>query len=88
MLLSNALIIISLVENEPYDFLQKNVMLTVPFLLHQMLFLVSRITVFIQEITILAGALSGLRQFLVTKSPLKLMKNSFYSTVKVLFFSI
>ena len=43
MLLNNALIIISLVENGPYDFLQKNVMLTVPFLLHQMLFLISRI---------------------------------------------
>ena len=34
---------ISLVENEPCDFLQKNVVLTVPFLLHQMLFLISSI---------------------------------------------
>ena len=31
------------------------------------------------------GALSGLRQFLATESPLKMMKNAFYSTVKALF---
>ena len=31
------------------------------------------------------GALSGLRQFLSTKSPLKLMKNAFYFTSKALF---
>ena len=31
------------------------------------------------------GALSGLRQFLATKSPLKMMKNAFYLTSKVLF---
>ena len=30
-------------------------------------------------------ALSGLRQFLATKSPLKIMKNSFYFTLKALF---
>ena len=28
------------------------------------------------------GALSGLRQFLATKSPLKMMKNAFYFTFK------
>ena len=32
----------------------------------------------------LKGALSGLRQFLATKSPLKMMKNAFYFTSKVL----
>ena len=31
------------------------------------------------------GALSGLRQFLTTKSPLKIMKNAFYFTSKALF---
>ena len=31
------------------------------------------------------GALSGLRQFLVTESPLKMMKNVFYFTSKALF---
>ena len=42
LLLNNAPII--LVKNEPQDFLQKNVVSTVPnFLLHQMLFLISRI---------------------------------------------
>ena len=30
-------------------------------------------------------ALSGLRQFLATKSPLKMMKNAFYFTLKALF---
>ena len=31
------------------------------------------------------GALSGLRQFLATESPLKMMKNAFYFTLKALF---
>ena len=31
-------------------------------------------------------ALSGLRQFLPNESPLKMMKNAFYFTVKALFF--
>ena len=31
------------------------------------------------------GALSGLRQFLPTESPLKMMKNAFYFTSKALF---
>ena len=31
------------------------------------------------------GALPGLRQFLTTKSPLKIMKNAFYFTSKALF---
>ena len=31
------------------------------------------------------GALSGLRQFLATKSPLQMMKNAFYFTSKALF---
>ena len=31
------------------------------------------------------GALSGLRQFLPTESPLKIMKNAFYFTLKALF---
>ena len=33
----------------------------------------------------LKGALSGLRQFLATESPLKMMKNAFYFTSKALF---
>ena len=31
------------------------------------------------------GSLSGLRQFLATKSPLKMMKNAFHFTLKALF---
>ena len=31
------------------------------------------------------GTLSGLRQFLATESPLKMMKNAFYLTLKALF---
>ena len=31
------------------------------------------------------GALSGLRQLLATESPLKMMKNTFYFTLKALF---
>ena len=31
-------------------------------------------------ISFLKGALSGLRQFLATESPLKMMKNAFYFT--------
>ena len=31
------------------------------------------------------GALSGLRQFLATEKPLKMMKNAFYFTLKALF---
>ena len=34
---------------------------------------------------LIKGALSGLRQFLVTESPLKMMKNAFYFTSKALF---
>ena len=33
----------------------------------------------------LKGALSGLRQFLATESPFKMMKNTFYFTSKALF---
>ena len=33
----------------------------------------------------LKGALSGLRYFLETESPLKMMKNAFYFTLKALF---
>ena len=31
------------------------------------------------------GALSGLTQFLITQSPLKMMKSAFYFTLKALF---
>ena len=31
------------------------------------------------------GALSGLRQFLAAESPLEMMKNAFYFTLKALF---
>ena len=34
---------------------------------------------------LLKSALSGLRQVLATESPLKIMKNDFYFTLKVLF---
>ena len=34
---------------------------------------------------ILKGALSGLRQLLTTESPLGMMKNAFYFSLKVLF---
>ena len=34
---------------------------------------------------ILKGALEGLRQFFITESPLKMMKNAFYFTLKALF---
>ena len=33
----------------------------------------------------LKGVLSGLRQFLANESPLKMMKNAFYFTLKALF---
>ena len=38
-----------------------------------------------QEITIFTGALSGLKQYLATESPLKMMKNAFYFTLEALF---
>ena len=34
---------------------------------------------------VIKGALSGLKQFLATESPLKMMKNAFYFTSKALF---
>ena len=34
---------------------------------------------------VVKDALSGLRQFLATESPLKMMKNAFYFTLKALF---
>ena len=37
------------------------------------------------SLAIFKGALSGLRQFLVIKSPLKMMKNTFYFSSKALF---
>ena len=40
---------------------------------------------FIEMDLTIKGALSGLRQFLTTESPLKVMKNAFYSTSKALF---
>ena len=36
-------------------------------------------------INLFKGALSGLRQFLITESPLKMIKNTFYFTLKALF---
>ena len=54
------------------DFLQENVLLTVPILLHQMLFLRDLHT------------LSGLRQFVAAESPLKVMKNAFNFTLEAL----
>ena len=43
------------------------------------------LTVHKTELVILKGTLSGLRQFLATESPLKMMKNAFYFTSKALF---
>ena len=37
------------------------------------------------SVVVLKGALSGLRQFFTTESPLKIMKNAFYFTSKALF---
>ena len=53
-------------------------MLTVPFLLHHMLFLISRIN---RLYTRDYRTLSGLRQFFTTESPLKMMKNASYFTL-------
>ena len=41
--------------------------------------------VFIKLVSLIKGTLSGLRQFLATKSPLKIMKNALYFTSKALF---
>ena len=41
--------------------------------------------VIFQEVELLKGPLSGLRQFLASESPLKLMKNAFYFTSKFIF---
>ena len=40
---------------------------------------------FATETNYFKGALSGLKQFLTTESPLKMMKNTFYLTSKALF---
>ena len=37
------------------------------------------------KLDIIKGALSGLKQFLVNESPLEMMKNAFYITLKALF---
>ena len=37
------------------------------------------------KLGIIKGALSGLRQFLVNESPLEMMKDAFYFTLKALF---
>ena len=37
------------------------------------------------ELSFFKGALSGLRQFLATENPLKMIKNAFYFTSKVPF---
>ena len=41
--------------------------------------------VIFQEVELLKGPLSGLRQFLASESPLKLIKNAFYFTSKFIF---
>ena len=38
-----------------------------------------------KRLTTIEGSLSSFRQFLATKSPLKMMKNAFYFTLKALF---
>ena len=42
-------------------------------------------TMMLSKCAIFIGALSGLRQFLATESPLKMMKNVFYFISKALF---
>ena len=37
------------------------------------------------DASVIKGPFSGLRQFLATKCPLKMMKNAFYFTLKALF---
>ena len=55
-------------------------------LLIQKIYVTSRrIAYFYYYDTELKGALSGLRQFLTTENPLKMMKNAFYFTSKALF---
>ena len=39
----------------------------------------------VQKAKLFKGAISGLRQFLATERPLKMMKNAFYFTLKALF---
>ena len=74
---------ISFAENEPEDFLQKNVVLTVSFLLHQMLFLISRMNrlytrdYYFHRCTLRSKTIFGL---------LKMMKNAFYFILKTLIF--
>ena len=43
------------------------------------------VRVFVFQISAFKGAPSGLRHFLATEGPLKLMKNVFYFTLKALF---
>ena len=40
-----------------------------------------------KDMLMIKGALSGLRQFLATESPLKIMRNAFHFTIKALFCS-
>ena len=40
-----------------------------------------------KDMLMIKGALSGLRQFLATESPLKIMKNAFHFTIKAIFCS-
>ena len=39
----------------------------------------------IETKVVIKGALSGLRQFLATENPLKMIKNTFYFTLEALF---
>ena len=41
---------------------------------------------YVHSIIIIKGGLEGLRQFLITENPLKMIKNAFYFTLKALFF--
>ena len=42
---------------------------------------------YVFPVSIVRGALSGLKQFLATESPLKMMKNAFYFTFQLFSFS-
>ena len=58
------------------------------FLLHLLVYLWTSFKFGIKSHKIehtLKGALSGLKQFLATESPLKMMKNAFHFTSKALF---
>ena len=62
----------------------KNVFITFIIIIIIITILTTTVTVY-PWFNVFKGALSGLRQFLATESPLKMMKNAFYITSRALF---